>query len=145
MRVRKKNRAAVAAVELAVFLPFLLFIFCVTVDYGRIFYITQVVENCARNGALYASNASGNTTWEAGTNDCTTVQAATKADGSDLSPPLADSDITVAKQNDADGNASVRVTVTYKFQALTGFPGIPRTVDISRTVQMRVSPSQPDP
>ena len=41
--------------ELAVLLPFLLFIFVAAVDFGRIFYYEVAVTNCARSGALYGS------------------------------------------------------------------------------------------
>src|SRR5437879_1376247 len=49
------NRRAVAAVELAILLPFLFFLFVVSVDYCRIFYYDVTLENCSRNGAYYVS------------------------------------------------------------------------------------------
>jgi TadE-like protein len=33
-----------------------LLIFMGAVDYSRVFYVSVTVANCARNGALYASN-----------------------------------------------------------------------------------------
>ena len=36
---RKKNRSGVAAVELAVLAPFLVFLFVVTVDFARVFVL----------------------------------------------------------------------------------------------------------
>ena len=48
-------RRGVAAVELAIVLPFLCFLLIVAIDYARIFYFSLTVANCARNGALYAT------------------------------------------------------------------------------------------
>ena len=44
-------------VELAVVLPLLVFLFVVGMDYARVFQATVVVTNCARNGAMYASDS----------------------------------------------------------------------------------------
>jgi hypothetical protein len=50
-----RPRRALAAVEFAVLAPFLAFLFVLTVDFARVFHYQQVVEQCARNGALYGS------------------------------------------------------------------------------------------
>src|SRR5262249_3064330 len=54
MRVSSRLRRAAAAVELAVLLPFLMFLFVIAVDWSRVFYASVIVSNCARNGALSA-------------------------------------------------------------------------------------------
>ena len=57
MRVRKPSRRpGAAAVELAVLLPFLLFVCVIATDWARLLYYTITVEACARNGALYAAD-----------------------------------------------------------------------------------------
>jgi len=38
---------------------------------------------------------------------------------------------------------AVQVTVTYAFQTVTRFPGVPSSMNITRTVQMRVAPTAP--
>jgi Flp pilus assembly protein TadG len=50
------REAGAATVELAALLPFLCFLFVAAVDSARIFYDGITVQNCARNGACYASN-----------------------------------------------------------------------------------------
>src|SRR5262249_7782408 len=50
----RRLRSAVAAVEFAVVVPILVFIFVIALDWARIFYYAIIVENCARNGAMYA-------------------------------------------------------------------------------------------
>ncbi len=54
-----KSRSGAAAVELAILLPFLCFLFVIAVDFARVFYFTLTLQNCARNGAYYASNYPG--------------------------------------------------------------------------------------
>lgn len=127
---RTKRRGS-ASMELAVLLPLLLFLFVAAVDFTRIFHFSQVIGNCARNGALYRSNL---TTY---TSPYSTLQAAALADATGLSPQPT---VTSTTGTDSSGNPFVRVTVAWQYQAITGFPGIPNTVNISRTVQMRVAP-----
>ena len=50
------RRRGAAVVELALLLPFLTFLLLITIDYCRLFYYSQVVTNCARNGAVFASD-----------------------------------------------------------------------------------------
>ena len=41
---------------MALLLPLLVFLYVIGVDFARVFYYSQVIENAARNGALYASD-----------------------------------------------------------------------------------------
>jgi Flp pilus assembly protein TadG len=125
------ERRGVAAAELAVLLPFLAFIFVICVDFGRIFYFSQAVENCARNGALYASDP-----LSPAYNLYGSVQQAALSDAANLSPQPTVSSVT---GTDSAGNPYVAVTVTWQFKPLSNFPGLP-TVSLSRTVQMRMPP-----
>ena len=127
-----RKRRGVAAVELAVLLPFLAFLFVIAVDYARIFYFSQVLDNCARNGALYASDPVAQAS-----SPYTSVQQAALADAANLSPQPT---VTSTTGTDAAGNAYVQVTVAGQFKTVTNFPGVPNTVNLSRTVQMRVAP-----
>ncbi|GIW80536.1 MAG: hypothetical protein KatS3mg105_2343 [Gemmatales bacterium] len=136
------RRSANAAVEFAVVLPFLAFITLVAVDFCRVFYYTLTIVNCARNGAQYAS-AVFNTKMQYGTGDGTdAVKKATIADGANLKPPLQDSDVTVTETT-SNGENVVRVRVVYTFSTITSFPGIPSTITIDRTEEMRVAPQTP--
>lgn len=126
------RRHAAAAVELAVLMPLLMFLFLVTVDYCRIYYAAIIVNNCARNGAIFGSDpylASRTTT------PYTTVQSAALADATDLSPQP-----TVQTVYGLD---YVEVSVTYPFQTLTTYPGLPKQVDLKRTVRMQIAPTVP--
>jgi Flp pilus assembly protein TadG len=133
MRSRANHeRKAAAAVELAVLLPVIVFLFVIAVDFARIFYYSQVIENCARQGALYASDPKA-----PAYNLYTSVQQAALADAPGLTPQPS---VTSATGTDQAGNAYVTVTVTWQFQTITGFPGVPSNVNLTRTVQMRVAP-----
>jgi Flp pilus assembly protein TadG len=130
-RAQQPRRAA-ATVELAVLLPFLVFLFVIAVDFARIFYFSQVIENCARQGALYASDPKA-----PAYNLYPSVQAAALADAPDLTPQPT---VTSSTGTDQTGSAYVAVTVTWQFQTITNFPGVPNNVTLSRTVQMRMAP-----
>jgi hypothetical protein len=51
--------------------------------------------------------------------------------------------VTEAFGVDSTGKAYVEVTVAYTFNTLTGFPGIPNQINLTRTVRMGISASTP--
>jgi Flp pilus assembly protein TadG len=130
------RRTGTAAVELAVLLPLLAFLFVIGVDYARIFYFSLTVENCARSGALYASDP-----YAAAQSPYNSIQEAALAEASNLNPQPT---VTSSNGTDSSGNPYVAVTVTWQFQSIANFPGVPSTTTISRTVQMRVAPKTPN-
>src|SRR5438477_7483392 len=89
----RSRRRGVAAVELAVLLPFLAFLFVIAVDWSRIFYYSLTVSNCARNGALYAADPYSTTI-----RPYSSIDAAALADAPNLSPTP-----TVTSASGADG------------------------------------------
>jgi Flp pilus assembly protein TadG len=128
---RRPRRTGAVVVELAVLLPFLSFCFVVALDYCRIFYYIQAVQNGAETGALYAcqnSTTAGNTSQ---------IVSTAQADMSDLSPTPK---VISAQGTDADGNATVTVTVSYTFTTITNYPGVPSSTKLTRTVTARVCP-----
>jgi Flp pilus assembly protein TadG len=133
MRKRTNHeRKAAAAAELAILLPFLLFLVVIAVDYARIFYFVQIIENCARQGAIFASDPQA-----PDANLYSSVQAAALADATNLSPqPTASS----ATGTDSAGNPYVSVTVTWTFNTITTYLGVSSSISLSRTVQMRTAP-----
>jgi Flp pilus assembly protein TadG len=133
-RTRCSRRGA-AIVELAVLLPLLAFLFVIAVDFGRVFYYSLTIENCARNGALYASDP-----FAASQSPYTNISQAALADAGNLQPPPT---VTSTNGTDSSGNAYVEVTVSWTFTTLTNFPGVASNTNISRTVRMRVAPITP--
>jgi hypothetical protein len=90
------------------------------------------VANCARNGALYQCDPTF-----ASSTPYTSLQGAAQADAGNLSPAPTASSTT---GTDSNGNKYVAVTVTYPFQCLINYPGIPYSITLSRTVTMAVAP-----
>jgi hypothetical protein len=132
--VRPVRRAA-AVVELAVLLPFLAFLFVVAVDWSRIFYYSLTINNCARNGAFYASDPYATTL-----SPYSNLTAAALADAPNLNPPPT---VTSAAGTDANG-PYVDCTVNYTFQTLTNFPGVPQSNSLVRTVRVYQAPKIPN-
>ncbi len=129
----RKRRRGVAAVELAVLLPFLIYVFVVTLDFSRIAYYSVTVSNCARNGAVYGSAD------QIRARDTNGIQAAAQADASFN---LATERLSVSSSTDTAASY-VQVTVNYPFTTITNYPGIPRQTTLSRSVRMEVVPAIP--
>src|SRR5262245_46905510 len=130
------RRNGAAAVELAILLPLLAFLFVIAVDYSRLFYYSLTVANCARNGALYGCDP----TQDGISSPYSSIQQAALADATSLSPTPT---VTSTYGSDSSGNY-VEVTVTYQFHTITNYPGVSNTVDISRTVRMMMIPAVPN-
>ena len=133
-RLPGKARPAAAAAEMAVLAIPLTFLFVIGIDYARVFNPYLTVTNCARSGALYGSQDAAHAADAAG------IQAAALADAGDLSPPPG---VTSATSTDASGVTYLDVTVTWTFNTVTGFPGLPTSLNLTRTVRMRVAPPTP--
>src|SRR5262249_21879572 len=120
----------------------LVFLLVIGTDFARLWYAYLTITNCARNGALYGCLSTANST------DTTNIKAAAQADVGSLTIPSGN--ITSSTLSDADGNTAVSVSVSYDFYTLidypqlTGFAKVNYKTTISRTVQMRVAPSQHD-
>jgi hypothetical protein len=138
-------RRAVAATELAVMLPFLLFMWIIAIDWARIFFYTVTLEYAARDGAYYASNYPG-------IYDYTSAQDAAFGETSNISPTPA---LSVTYDMNYNGSYAsttqpaqggyVQVQVIYSFNTVTNFPGVPNTTTITRQVRMAMAPIIPGP
>jgi Flp pilus assembly protein TadG len=131
----RKPRRAVAAVELAVLMPFLLLVFAAGVDFARVYFTCVTVTNCARNGAVYGSQRPENSTDTAG------IKAAALQDADVLASQMT---VTSVTGTDTDGNPDVTVTVSCPFSMITQYVGVPQTINVTRSVQMRVTPAAPN-
>ena len=132
---RTHQRFGAAVVELAVLLPLLVFLFLIAADFARVFYFSLTLTNCARAGALYASDPT-----MMAESPFASAQAAALADATNLSPQPT---ITQGTGVDALGRPYVQVTATHSFRTITGFPGIPNSVNLQRTVRLYVAANSP--
>jgi Flp pilus assembly protein TadG len=133
VRRNSHARRAVATVELALVLPFLVFMLVAGMDYSRVFYASVIVSNCARNGALWASDAN-----LADHSAYDTVQDAAAADAVDLD--ITQLQVTELDGTDAQSYGWAQVTVSYPFQTVINYPGIPSPIQITRATRMRKVP-----
>jgi Flp pilus assembly protein TadG len=131
---KARERSGTAAVELAVLLPFLVFMVVIAVDFARVYRNAQIIMACARNGAVYGSDSPTRAADTAG------ITTAALADASDLSTPPT---VSSSTGTDAAGNMFVRVTVAGNFQTITRYPGVASDMTLTRTVQLRVAPTRP--
>jgi len=110
-------------------------LFLIAVDYGRMFYFSQIVANCARNGALYACDP-----YAPIRQKYADVDTAARADAP--SPMSTDMTVNTVYGTDTYGDW-VKVTCSYTFTSLTKYPGVPTSVNLSYTVLTRVAPAAP--
>jgi Flp pilus assembly protein TadG len=128
------RRWGVAAAELAILLPFLLFVLALTVDFCRVYYHAQVVQACAEVGAMYASETVKRNPDTTSSDSDAAIQAAVE-EGATLQPPLTANNVSVTVTNNL-----ASVTITYQLNTITSVPGIPSTLTVTRTVKMPVAP-----
>lgn len=136
---RRTLRRASSAVELALLLPILVLLLLFTVDFARLYYHYSIVTNCARNGALYASNpAAQSESPYYNVDPIVALNAAALADATDLTPQP-----TVSATYATD-NSYVDVTVVYPFATISNYPWLSNPINITRTVRMRMVPATPN-
>lgn len=132
---RFSKRRGAATVELALVLPLLVTLFGVLVDYSRCYRYSLTLAACARNGALYASDPGIE-----GKSPYDDVIFATRA-GTESFPD--DLGVTTENLTDSQGNDCVRVTVTYPFETVLTYPGLPKRIELERSACMRIRKSDP--
>jgi hypothetical protein len=132
-RIRRRPRRGIAIAELATVLTTLVFICLAACDFGRAFYNSIILDNCASNGAMYGSNA----TLAAGMPYSSVSAAATADWPSTLNPQP-----TVSSKTGTDSNGTnyIDVTVSQSFSTIVNYPLIPSPLSLSRTVRMAIVP-----
>jgi len=138
---RREARRGAAAVELAVLLPFLMLLFLVALDFGRVFYGSQTVSQCSRGGVYYESFR--NDPLGQVEMPYTSYQQATVADGSNISLNSG-TDVAVAYGTTSNGKPMVEVRTTHRFQTITNALSIPNPFNVTRSIKMREVPVVPD-
>jgi hypothetical protein len=134
-----------AAVELALLLPLLVFACMAAVDFARVIYAMVTLQNCARNGALYEFYSAAGCSLPSG---WTSLSAAVQDDAGNL---------TVTIPSTSGGNSNpyspklgannyVTVTVQCDFSLLTlgsdrGFPSIGSTMTLTQSCSMPMPPT----
>jgi Flp pilus assembly protein TadG len=130
-RNRRRKSRGQSLVEFAVLLPALVLILALAADFGRALTAYIAISGAAREGAAYGMMS----TIQA--NDTTGIRAAALADAPSIwgTAPTVN---VAALSTDAQGYSKVTVTVNYTFDTIIPIPPIPNSVDLTRTVSMRV-------
>jgi Flp pilus assembly protein TadG len=139
-----RDRRGSALVELAVIMPILALFVLGVADFGRAFVTSSVVTHAAEAGAHYGSQGIAyalNSAW---------IQSVASQDAADVNS-VSVSSRTFCTCGGAEINCStgscgsygaprmfVTVTVTKVFDFLVDYPGLPKSVAMSRAATMRV-------
>jgi Flp pilus assembly protein TadG len=124
--------------ELAMALPFLLILFLVSADFGRVFYLGIEVGNAARAGAQYASQSVATAVDTAGIKNAAAVDAANLSNLSVSSSnctcvsPIPSGQTACASSyctNSPNANY-VQVDASATFKTLVKYPGVPSSVTV---------------
>jgi Flp pilus assembly protein TadG len=149
-----------ALVEMAVVLPALCLILVGTIDFGRVFHTAMAVTKAARAGAQFGTQSSANAFDVTGMQNA--AQTATPgaevpaitahashacwcAPDAPVSPSYVETSIPCSGTYPGGGTCpngthftvAVTVTASTTFTTISAYPGIPRSVPISRSVTMR--------
>ena len=141
-RIRQSGHSAL---ELAFFLPFLLFLFIGAFDWGFYAWALITTENAARVAALYTSSSSANVTDSAGA--CTYALAELAYAPNIGGPPVlscsaAPLTVTATEVVGPDGANAAQVSVAYKTMQLIPIPLVlTGQLTITRTVVMPIRSS----
>ncbi len=140
---RSGQRRAAAMLELAIGLSVLIPLFVAATDFCRAFYYAGIVSNCARAGAVFASDPSvqpQSPFYDADSPDSGTSAAAVADWPSTLGPVPP---VSVTSQT-IDGHPHKVVTVSFTFRPFfASFVGS-ATINIVRTARARVTPATPN-
>lgn len=129
---RRRWLAGQSLVELAVSLPAMMIVLLGIADTGRVFHAHVALTGAAHNGAVYGASS------PTAASDSAGISAAALADTTTLwgSPPT----VTSSTSMDPYGFQQVSVTVTYTFNPIISFPGMPSSLLLRRSLTMRVKP-----
>ena len=165
-KFRRRKQGGQALVELAFVLPVLLILLLGVIEVGRYAYISILISNAAHAGAFYGAQGNGFSNDSAGITRAAQYDFAGTTSGSSSTNGLAVSNLNVSSAvscgcdsagtittfgcttatNPFAGSCTsggwvvvVSVTCSGTFNALFHYPGIPSSLNITRTAYMRVA------
>jgi hypothetical protein len=141
---RRSRRRGLAAVELAMVLPLLVFACMLAVDFARVLYAMVALQNCARNGALYEFYSTAGCALPSG---WTSLSTAVQADEGNLNVTIPSTYNGNSNPYSPQANSSNYVTVTVQcnftlltFGSNSDFPGIGNTMTLTQSISMPMPP-----
>ena len=143
VRSQLKGRSGHAVIEVALLLPWVIFLFAGTLDMGFYLHALIATQNAARVAAEYTSSDSGYAADSTGACRYARAEMNTLPNLSGVancnSLPLIVTATSVP--SGADGAAASSVSVTYQTNMMFPIPGLMGRLTVTRTVQMRVRSS----
>jgi len=137
--MRRKQSSGHAVVELALLLPWIVFLFAGLFDVGFCAYSLIATENAARVAAEYTSQGSTTASDQSGACSYALSELSALPGASGLASCGANPVIVTASQvTGPDGSPATSVSVTYQTILLIPIPGFPSRYTITRTAQMRL-------
>ncbi len=130
---RRQRSRGQSVVELAVLLPILVVILAGAADFGRGLTAYIAISGATREGAAYGMQSADQAANEA--EIATTVRNDIGNGGE-----IWGTDVVVVSDTgpDSQNYEQVVVTVSYAFSPIIPIPGLPSTINMDRTVRMRV-------
>lgn len=150
------KRFGVAATELAVMLPILMFMCVIAIDWARVFYYLITIQYAARDGCYYATDYPGIYQYSSVTDAVTAQNTNLETNKTSIAgyyttesdPSLATFtayDLTTNGGKAPSGSTFVKIEVRYQFSMVTNFPLIvfPNSTTITKSEIMRAAPLTP--
>lgn len=132
------SRRGAAALEMGLILPMFMLLALGAVDFGRFAARAIAVDAGARAGAGYGIvhpyTTSTESIWTANMNQAVTDEMQSMFDSRFGASNL---QVSYVKSNDAGNSWRIRVTVTFPFQTVINWPGIPHKHNVTQSVEMR--------
>ena len=136
IRLSAEPRRGTAAVEFAVAIPLLMLLAIGCCDMGRALADYVAVSNAARVGAEYGATHAYTTYTYGSWQDIVTQRAQQEMQGSSGIDPTQLA-VTVSTVPESGNLYLVTVTVTYPFNMITAWPGLPAQFNLSHSVTMQ--------
>jgi len=127
---RRRAFGGQGLVELALVMPILVLFLLIAADFGRAYTAHIAISSAAREGASFGSRSLDNAENAAAVRDAALAQNETIWGDAPT--------VSSAVGEDEFGYDYIEVEVDYTFDVLFPFPPIPDSLDMSRTVRMRV-------
>ena len=146
---RWKSQEGQAFVELTLLLPLLLMMLMGVVDFARVFHTALAITQAARAGAAYGAQSSAKSSDKPGMEQAARDAAAQDLDTSALTVTASQyckcttdgvtlTAMTLCTDTCAGSRQVYVQVITQKtFQTLWNYPGVPHTVNLSRTAILR--------
>ncbi len=138
---RRGRRRGHAVIEFSFMMPWFVFLFVGTLDFGFFSQALIATQNAARIGALYTAQCNGTVADQATACRQVRTEMASMPNAGSFSSGCTSGPLTVTAQQitDAEGLPASRVSVTYQTIPLIPIPGlVPGRVTITRTAEVRV-------